>query len=133
VSHHTQGGTGISCRALEGSGRIRFVFGERGKTILISPELAERLLGERSAFRSKVVQTRNFYTHLGRPRTRARAGDQNRSLPNSSDGPTCYLDFMRCLKSPTHALIELPPNSADLYRSVASKAGSSCPLRNTFI
>jgi hypothetical protein len=65
-------------QALEGFGRIRFVFGERGKTPfgdlvertydLISPEFAERLLGERSAFRRKVVQTRNFYTLLGRPR-----------------------------------------------------------------
>jgi len=72
-------------QALEGFGRIRFQpgngrsasFGQLlQKTYdLISPDLAEGLVGERLKFSNTVVQTRNFFTHLGIPRKSAVVDD----------------------------------------------------------
>lgn len=62
-------------QALEGFGRIRFASGVRTKVVyatlieqtydLLSVDFANAFLGERTSFVHKVVQTRNYYTHLG--------------------------------------------------------------------
>jgi hypothetical protein len=63
-------------QALEGYGRIRFSTAHSKKKLifadgiqqtydLLSPDFAAKLLGEKAKFVSKVVQTRNYFTHLG--------------------------------------------------------------------
>jgi hypothetical protein len=68
-------------QALEGFGRIRF-FSGRGKSPsfeklieqtydLLSAAFAVELLGDRDEFTTKLLQTRNYYTHLGSRRGRS--------------------------------------------------------------
>ncbi|MGB9122824.1 MAG: HEPN domain-containing protein [Candidatus Angelobacter sp.] len=63
-------------QALEGFGRLRFESDAKPKRLkfaegigqtydLLSQDFASKLLGDRSTFISQVVQTRNYYTHLG--------------------------------------------------------------------
>jgi hypothetical protein len=70
-------------QTLEGFGRIRFG-GRRprqanfdqlvGKTYdLLSTDFALKIVGERSEFIKKIIQTRDYYTHLGNPRGRSAA------------------------------------------------------------
>jgi hypothetical protein len=70
-------------QTLEGFGRIRFG-GKRPRQAkvdqliqqtydLISPDLAHKLVGDRSGFIRKVIQTRDYYTHLGNPKGTAAA------------------------------------------------------------
>jgi hypothetical protein len=72
-------------QALEGFGRIRFTSGNK-KTVtyaslieqsydLLSVDFAKQLLGERAEFVKKLVQTRNYYTHLGSPKGAAATQD----------------------------------------------------------
>jgi hypothetical protein len=66
-------------QALEGFGRIRFSKpgGKKGPTFasgieqtydLLTLDFAKKLLGDRDTFVRKVVQTRNYFTHLGSPK-----------------------------------------------------------------
>lgn len=65
-------------QALEGFGRIRFGAGRgrpgKFKTLieqtydLLSLDFAKNLIGERSLFVKKIIQTRDYYTHLGNPK-----------------------------------------------------------------
>jgi hypothetical protein len=65
-------------QALEGFARIRFGGSKRRAAKfddlidqtydLFSPILANAIVGEKSDFRLKVIQTRDFYTHLGNPK-----------------------------------------------------------------
>lgn len=64
-------------QALEGFGRIRFGGTKRriakyGDLIretynLFTPETAQKLVGECELFKQKIIQTRDYYTHLGNP------------------------------------------------------------------
>ena len=65
-------------QALEGFGRIRFG-GTKRRMVkfdnlirethdLFTAETAQQLVGERKAFAEKVIQTRDYYTHLGNPK-----------------------------------------------------------------
>lgn len=73
-------------QALEGFGRIRFAFQTKTKVTfaslieqtydLLSADLAKTLLGDRASFVKTVVQTRNYYTHLGNTKGAAAAKDQ---------------------------------------------------------
>ncbi len=68
-------------QALEGFGRIRSPGGKPFRSRveysydLLSPDFAKQLLGERSEFSAKVVETRNYYTHLGNPKGKAATKD----------------------------------------------------------
>lgn len=74
-------------QALEGFGRMR-LSARKGTPFaaliehsydLLSVDFAKELLGERSAFTANVVQTRNYYTHLGNAKGNAATKD-NREL-----------------------------------------------------
>jgi hypothetical protein len=65
-------------QTLEGFGRIRFG-GKRPRRAkvdqlikqtydMISSDLAHKLVGDRAEFTNKVIQTRDYYTHLGNPK-----------------------------------------------------------------
>lgn len=70
-------------QALEGFGRISsslkkdapFVSFIHYSYDLLSPAFAKELLGEKSEFAGKVVDTRNYYTHLGNPKKKAATKD----------------------------------------------------------
>jgi ApeA N-terminal domain 1 len=70
-------------QALEGFGRISsslkkdasFASFIQYSYDLLSPDFAKQLLGERSAFTARVVQTRNYYTHLGNSKGKAATKD----------------------------------------------------------
>jgi len=72
-------------QSLEGFGRIRFASGSKKKITyaslieqtydLLSVDFAKQLLGDRSEFVKKLVQTRNYYTHLGSPKGAAATQD----------------------------------------------------------
>lgn len=63
-------------QALEGFARLRFETDPKAKRLtfadgirqtydLLSPDFADKLLDEKSIFTSRVLQTRNYFTHLG--------------------------------------------------------------------
>jgi hypothetical protein len=65
-------------QALEGFGRIRFGGTKRRKVKfddliqatynIFTPAIARQLVGERDAFTTKIIQTRDYYTHRGNPK-----------------------------------------------------------------
>lgn len=88
-------------QALEGFGRIcsgsskRLPFGlfvEYGYDLL-SAGFAKQLLGERSKFRAKVVDTRNYYTHLGNAKKSAATKDHEELFYLNK----CLQAFLRCV------------------------------------
>jgi hypothetical protein len=63
-------------QALEGFARLQFETDPKSKKLtfadgirqtydLLSPNFAGKLLGDKSTFTSQVLQTRNYFTHLG--------------------------------------------------------------------
>lgn len=74
-------------QALEGFGRIRYAPQRKksfkfdvsiGETYdLLTPDFAEKIVGERSTFIKKVLLTRNYYTHLGSARGSGTTIDEN--------------------------------------------------------
>jgi hypothetical protein len=74
-------------QALEGFGRITFVYKRSARPSfatlikqtyeLLSPEFAEQLLDNKDDFTKKVVQTRDYYTHLGNVKKTAAVRDSS--------------------------------------------------------